>query len=286
MANIIDCVEIAGSIKNSFIDQYDKIRGFAPRPPSIALISVGDDWSAKCYLRSIAKQFKKANFHAFKHELEKYITIHEIESIISSCNQSEKIDSILLIKPISKHIDADKVCSLIRTDKDVDNLNPQNNGQSQLIARKTLSCVASAVITILDTVFSDLCGLTITLVGSSNLIGKPLALELLNRGCTVIVCNVFTQNLIECTKIADVVITAAGKPGLIRGEMIKQNATIIDVGVNQLEDTIVGDVDYDSIYKKAKYMTTVPDGVGVITQAILLKSTFAAWAEHHHFSIS
>jgi methenyltetrahydrofolate cyclohydrolase (EC 3.5.4.9)/5,10-methylenetetrahydrofolate dehydrogenase (NADP+) (EC 1.5.1.5) len=199
-------------------------------------------------------------------------------SEVKRLNNDNKIDGILVQLPLPSHLDANQVTEAISPNKDVDGFHSENIGKLMQNKAFLRPCTPKGVMTMLATTDIDLVGKDCVVVGASNIVGRPMAMELLNAGATVTICNSKTQNLSDKIKQADVVVVAIGKPKMIQGDWIKQGATVIDVGINRLNDgSLSGDVDFDSAQDKAVWITPVPGGVGPMTIATLLENTLTAY---------
>jgi len=202
--------------------------------------------------------------------------------LIDDLNKDASIDGILVQFPLPDHIDADKVTEQIRPDKDVDGFHPYNIGRLALRRPSLRSCTPRGVITLLEHTGEVFYGRQAVIVGASNIVGRPMGLELLLAGCTVTTCHRFTENLAGHVAQADILVVAVGKPGVVSGSWVKPGATVIDVGINRLEDgSLVGDIEFDSARERAAWITPVPGGVGPMTVATLLENTLYAAEELH-----
>ena len=203
-------------------------------------------------------------------------------SLIDSLNDDPTIDGILVQLPLPAHIEDSKVIERIRPDKDVDGFHPYNVGRLAQRIPVLRSCTPMGIMTLIKSTGVDTYGLDAVVVGASNIVGRPMTLELLLAGCTTTTCHRFTKNLEQKIRIADLVVVAVGKPGFIPGEWIKPGAIVIDVGINRLDNgTLVGDVQYDVAAQNASFITPVPGGVGPMTIASLLENTLYAAEQYH-----
>ncbi|OES64432.1 bifunctional methylenetetrahydrofolate dehydrogenase/methenyltetrahydrofolate cyclohydrolase, partial [Pseudomonas aeruginosa] len=203
-------------------------------------------------------------------------------ALIDRLNDDPAIDGILVQLPLPAHLDASLLLERIHPDKDVDGFHPYNIGRLAQRMPLLRPCTPKGIMTLLASTGADLYGMDAVVVGASNIVGRPMALELLLGGCTVTVTHRFTRDLAAHVSRADLVVVAAGKPGLVKGEWIKEGAIVIDVGINrQADGRLVGDVEYDVAARRASWITPVPGGVGPMTRACLLENTLHA-AEHLH----
>lgn len=277
-AKIINCKKLSDQIMDELKADYASFAFLQARAPTIALLTVGQSAPTLSYINSIVKSCDKLGFHCLNTSLDASISAVDLKNTILHLNNDTEIDSLLLGQPLPEHLRSYKLERLISIVKDVDACHPFNIGK---LAQGTLSikpCTPHAIMKILHSIKPNLTGLCATVVGASSLVGKPIALELINANCTVCVCHLYTEDLAPYVHNADIVISAAGKAGLIQGEWIKKGAIVIDAGINETEDHhIVGDVDFKGASKHADYITQVPHGVGLVTQAILMQNIYQAW---------
>jgi len=245
--------------------------------PGLAVIIVGNDVASKIYVNNKKKACEEVGINSEVYELEEKISQKELLKLIEKLNQDKNVHGILVQLPLPEHIDKDKIILAIDPKKDVDCFHPENIGKVFLELPEILPCTPAGIMEILKEYDIEVTGKNIVIVGSSNIVGKPLAIMMINAGATVTVCNLETKNLKkECLK-ADILVTAAGKAGLIKADMIKQEAVVIDVGMNRgLENKLAGDVDFQAVSKIAGAITPVPGGVGPMTIVELLKNTLRA----------
>lgn len=276
MATIIDGKELAKKTRANLKIESDKLkeRGITPK---LAVILVGDDPASKVYVRNKNKACQEVGVDFEEHILEENITQKQLIELIERLNQDETIHGILLQSPIPKHLDIDEAFRTISPEKDVDGFNPVNVGKLCINQDTFISCTPYGIMKMFEEYKIDLTGKKVTIIGRSNIVGKPLALCCLNKNATITVCHSKTKDLSEHTKNADIVIAAIGKSKYITADMIKQGAVVIDVGINRGEDgKLTGDVDFESVEKKASYITPVPGGVGPMTIAMLMNNVIKA----------
>lgn len=281
-AQIIDGKSISETVRQEVALAVQKRLEQGKRAPGLAVILVGDNPASRVYVRNKTEACAKVGFKSESRLLPESTTQEELEAIIRQLNDDPAIDGILLQLPLPAHLDAAPLLELIRPDKDVDGFHPYNVGR--LAQRDPLlrPCTPKGIMRLLASVGIDPKGLNATIVGASNIVGRPMALELLLAGATVTVTHRFTQDLPLHLRNADIVIAAAGKPGLVKGEWIKPGAVVIDVGINRLPDgKLTGDVEFETARERASWITPVPGGVGPMTVACLLENTLFA-AEHLH----
>ena len=271
---IIDGKKIAKDLRASIIDKV----GVLDRAPGLAVILVGDDPASAVYVRNKNNACKEVGFYSEKINKPASITQAELLTEIERLNDDDDIDGILVQLPLPAHLDANEVIEAINPAKDVDGFHSENIGKLMQNKSFLRPCTPKGVMTILATIGIDLVGKNCVVVGASNIVGRPMAMELLNARATVTICNSKTQDLSEKVKQADVVVVAVGIPKMIQGDWIKEGAIVIDVGINRLDSgKLVGDVDFDSAKDKAAWITPVPGGVGPMTIATLLENTLTAY---------
>ena len=235
---------------------------------------VGDDPASSIYVRNKRAACEECGFVSVSHDLPHSATQTELVHLIERLNSDATIDGILVQVPLPEHIDERAVIEAISPDKDVDGFHPYNVGRLALRHPLMRPCTPLGVIRMLDRCGLSTKGLHAVVVGASNLVGRPMALELLLDGATVTVCHRFTKGLREHVERADLLVVAVGKPGLIPGEWVKPGAIVVDVGINRMPDgKLVGDVQFDAARERASWITPVPGGVGPMTVAILMKNT-------------
>ena len=252
-----------------------KKEGYAP--PGLAVILVGDDPASHIYVRNKRQACEEVGIQSFYHPLPSSIEENELVDLIKTLNQKPEVNGILLQLPLPSHINSDILLEIIHPDKDVDGFHPYNLGR--LAQRRPLlrPCTPYGIMMMLDNIQQIYKNHHAVVVGASNIVGRPMALELLLAGCTISVCHRFTKDLKHFVQQADILVSATGNPELIKGEWIKPGSTVIDVGINRLPDgSIRGDIEFDTAKEKAAWITPVPGGVGPMTTATLLKNTLIA----------
>ncbi|MBI5451441.1 MAG: bifunctional methylenetetrahydrofolate dehydrogenase/methenyltetrahydrofolate cyclohydrolase FolD [Gammaproteobacteria bacterium] len=281
-ARIIDGKAIAAGIQATIRQRVTERQMQGLRPPGLAVILIGDNPASEVYVRNKKLACEKAGLlsRAFHHPAT--ITETALLTLIDQLNDDPVIDGILVQLPLPAHIDSERVIERIHPDKDVDGFHPYNVGRLALRLPLLRPCTPYGVMMLLESTGQDVRGLDAVIVGASNIVGRPMALELMLAGCTVTVCHRFTGELAAKVARADIVVVAVGKPGIVRGEWIKPGAIVIDVGINRLADgKLVGDVDYDHAAQRAGWITPVPGGVGPMTIAMLLQNTLYAAEKLH-----
>jgi len=255
-----------------------EISGFK-KPPVLASIVVGENPGSLAYVKSQEKAAISLGIDYRLHKFPENVSEKELTDFISRLNEDKEINGIILQRPLPHYIDYRQMISLVCASKDIEGMHPSNMGG--LISGKNAiyACTASAVMELLNSTGVNLCGKETVLVGASEIVGKPLALLLLEKLATVTVCHIGTSQagkLKEHVKKADLLIVAVGKPGVVKSEWIKKGAFVIDVGINRLNGSIVGDLDFKTAEKRASFITPVPGGVGPLTAVILMRNLIQA----------
>ena len=271
-AKIIDGKEIAEKI---LIDLKSKIKNMEEKP-GLALVLVGDNPASEIYVSSKEKTFSEVEGYCERHNIDKGIDELELLGLVTRLNNNPKIHGILVQLPLPKQIDENLITNSILPHKDVDGFTSVNLGH--LFAGNPMlePATARAVMKLIDSTGINLEGKNAVVVGRSNIVGKPVAMMLLEKNASVTICHSRTKNLAEFTKKADVLVVAVGKPRLVAKDMVKQGAVVIDVGINRVNGKIVGDVDFESVKEIAGFITPVPGGVGPMTIAMLMENTLKA----------
>lgn len=241
--------------------------------PGLAVIIVGNNPASETYVNSKEKTAEKLGIYSLKYELEKTASEKELLDVIEDLNSNDKIHGILVQLPLPDHIDSKKILHSISVDKDVDGFHPENIGKMTVGDKAFLPCTPNGVIKILEHENVAIAGKHAVIIGRSNIVGKPMATLLLERDATVSICHSKTKNMSEITKSADIIVVAVGKPNFVKPEMIKESAIVIDVGINRVDEKLVGDVDFEQVKEKASLITPVPGGVGPMTIAMLMYNT-------------
>ncbi len=275
MATIIDGKELSKKIRGQVKEEVESLnkKGIYPK---LAVIMVGEDPASKVYVRNKSKACNEAGIEYEEFILNENIEMDELLSVIEKLNNRKDIHGILLQSPIPKQLDIYKAFEAIDAKKDVDGFNPINIGKLELNRETFISCTPHGVIKMLEEYNINLKGANVVVLGRSNIVGKPLVQCLLNKDATVTICHSKTKNIEEITQNADILISAIGKPKFVTANIVKENAVVIDVGINRLETGLVGDVDFEEVSKKASYITPVPGGVGPMTIAMLLHNVVIA----------
>ena len=277
MAKIIDGKAISAAIRAELkeeTEQFAKANGFRP---GLAVIIVGEDPASQVYVRNKRKACEEVGFYSEAYELPANTTQGELNELVDKLNANDKIHGILCQLPLPKHLDENEVIMRIDPKKDVDAFHPENVGKIMIGDYAFLPCTPAGVMALLERSNIDICGKECVVVGRSNIVGKPQAMLLLHANGTVTVCHSRTRNLSEVCRRADILVAAIGKADFFTGDMIKDGAVVIDVGMNRRADgKLTGDVDFESVAPKASYITPVPGGVGPMTITMLMKNTLTA----------
>ena len=274
--NIIDGKEIAKNLRSKIAEEVSTFE----RPPGLAVILVGEDPASAVYVRNKELACKQAGFFSDKIIKSENITEEQLLEEVERLNNNPQIDGILVQLPLPKHIDANKVIEHISPLKDVDGFHSENIGKLMQNKSHLRPCTPKGVMTMLESIDCQIEGMNCVVIGASNIVGRPMAMELLNARGTVTICNSKTKDLPGKVREADIVVVGVGIPKMVKGDWVKEGAVVIDVGINRLEDgSLVGDVDYDAIKDTAGAITPVPGGVGPVTIATLLENTLIAYKQ-------
>lgn len=273
-AKIIDGKAIAAEVRQNVKQRVDHRLANGERAPGLAVVLVGSDPASQVYVNNKRKSCAEVGFVSKSFDLPTDTSQKDLLDVIGQLNNDDEIDGILVQLPLPQHIDAEVVVEQIHPDKDVDGFHPYNVGRLAQRIPQLRPCTPYGVMTLLEHTGEDIRGMEAVIVGASNIVGRPMGLELLLAGCTVTTCHRFTKNLENHVRRADLVVVAVGKPNFIPGDWIKPGAIVIDVGINRLESgKLAGDVEYESAAQNAGWITPVPGGVGPMTIATLLQNT-------------
>jgi len=276
-ANIIDGKAVAENLLKQLKQDIDSRSKEGVRNPSLAVILVGSDPASSIYVRNKRLACEKIGVKSIAYDLPNETSEKELIALIETLNNDVNIDGILVQAPLPAHIHNDVIFETISPHKDVDGFHPKNIGLLAIRQPQLRSCTPFGVMKLIEATKLPTRGLDAIVVGASNHVGRPMALELLLAGCTVTLCHRYTQHLQQKIELADIVVAAVGRPGMIKGSWIKPGAIVIDIGINRLEDgKIVGDVEFDIAKTRASFITPVPGGVGPMTVATLMENTLLA----------
>ena len=281
-ARIIDGKTIAQTIRSEVAEKVKQRIKIGKRAPGLAVILVGDNPASQIYVASKRKACDEVGFISRSYDLPDTTSEAELLNLIDTLNEYKTIYGILVQLPLPAGIDNVKVLERIHPDKDVDGFHPYNIGRLCQRAPKLRPCTPRGIVTLLERCNIPMNGLNAVIIGASNIVGRPMSLELLLAGCTTTVTHRFTKDLRFHVEHADLVVVAVGKPNFIPGEWIKPGAIVIDVGINRLENgKVVGDVDFAQASQRAGWISPVPGGVGPMTVATLIQNTLQACEEYH-----
>ena len=277
-AQILDGKAVGEDIKQGLAREVESLLQGGGRRPGLAVVLVGENPASQVYVRNKRNSCAKAGFHSELHELPADTPQAELLGLVDSLNARDEIDGILVQLPLPSHIDEETVIERIQPEKDVDGFHPYTVGRLVLRMPTLRPCTPRGVMTLLERTGQKLEGLDAVIIGQSNIVGRPMALELLMARCTITVCHSRTKDLEDKIRGADIVVAAVGRPNFVQGDWIKEGALVIDVGINRLEDgTLCGYVDFDAAKERAGWITPVPGGVGPMTVATLLQNTLQAY---------
>jgi len=276
-ARIIDGNKIAQQLRAEIKARVDARLRQGQRAPGLAVLKVGSDPASEVYVRNKRRACEEVGFRSFADDLAADITEAELLGRIDALNRDPAVDGILVQLPLPAHINSEAVIERIHPDKDVDGFHPYNIGRLASRMPRLRSCTPYGVMRLIATTGVKLEGSEAVIIGASNHVGRPMALELLMEGSTVTVCHRYTRDLAQHVHRADIVVVAVGRPGIVKGDWIKPGSVVIDIGINRLADgKLVGDVEFESASTRAAWITPVPGGVGPMTVAMLLENTFTA----------
>lgn len=276
-ANIIDGKAVAENLLQDLKKEIDVRSKKGIRNPSLAVILIGSNPASSIYVRNKRLACEKIGVKSIAYDLPNETSEKELLTLIQSLNNDNSIDGILVQSPLPSHINNDVIFENISPLKDVDGFHPKNIGLLAIKQPQLRSCTPYGVMKLIKATQLAIQGLDAIVVGSSNHVGRPMALELLLGGCTVTICNRYTQKLQQKIELADIVVAAAGIPDMIKGSWIKPGAIAIDIGINRLESgKIIGDIEFDVAKTRAGFITPVPGGVGPMTVATLMENTLLA----------
>ncbi len=271
---LIDGKSLAQKVQENVAKEVEELKQVKNIVPGLAVLLIGDDPASHAYVNMKAKACEKVGFYSITHNMPDTISQDEIIATIEMMNANPRIDGILVQLPLPKHIDTDKILEVIDPKKDVDGFHAYNVGRLVTGLDSFVACTPLGVMKMFEEYEIDLEGKDVCVVGASNIVGKPMASLLLNANATVTITHIFTKDLKSHTSKADIVVVGVGVPELIKEDMVKEGAIVIDIGINRLENgSLVGDVDFRNVAPKCSYITPVPGGVGPMTIAMLLSNT-------------
>lgn len=279
-ATIISGTELSKNIKSDIAQVIASYRQQGFRAPGLAVILVGADPASQIYVNSKRKTCEELGIHSQSYDLPNSISEDELLLLIDKLNQDPEVDGILVQLPLPEQINSTAVIERIDPRKDVDGFHPYNVGRLCQREPTLRACTPYGVMQLLQKTGIEIRGKHAVIVGASNIVGRPMSLELLLAGATVTVTHRFTEDLAHHVRQADILVVAVGQPCLIQGEWIKQGAVVIDVGINRINGKLVGDVEFEKAKENASYITPVPGGVGPMTVAMLMSNTLYAYERY------
>jgi len=274
---IIDGKMVASKIKENIAAEVKTLKQKTGKTPGLAVVLVGNDPASAVYVRNKNKTCENLGFHSFENILPADTSESKLLGLIHELNIDDRVNGILVQLPLPDQISSNKILEAINPKKDVDGFHLENVGRLVTGNATFKPCTPEGIIQLLDHYEVNIEGKHAVILGRSNIVGKPISLLLLERNATVTICHSKTENLSAITKSADILIAAIGKPNFVTEDMIKDNTIIIDVGINRVDNKLIGDVDYQSVSKKASLITPVPGGVGPMTIAILMANTLQSF---------
>ncbi|MEA1916683.1 MAG: bifunctional methylenetetrahydrofolate dehydrogenase/methenyltetrahydrofolate cyclohydrolase FolD [Campylobacterota bacterium] len=278
---LLDGKKLAQKIETSLIDEVKELKAAHKRTAGLAVVLVGHDAASAAYVNMKKRACDRVGLYSVAHEMPEDISQEMLEDTIVMMNDNPNLDGILIQLPLPSHIDTTKILELVAPSKDVDGFHPYNVGRLSTGLDGFVPCTPLGVMELLKEYDIDVQGKNVVVVGASNIVGKPLASLMLNQNATVEICHIYTDDLKAHTLRADVVCVGAGVINLIKEDMLKDGAVVIDIGINRAKSgKLVGDVDYENASSKCSYITPVPGGVGPMTIAMLLKNTLKAAQLH------
>ena len=281
-ATVLDGKKLAAELKAALQERVARLTSAGCRPPGLAVILVGADPASQVYVGAKRRSCDEIGFKSVAYDLPDTTSQHEVLTLIQDLNDDPTIDGILVQSPLPDQIDEQAVIETIRPDKDVDGFHPYNVGRLVVRIPTLESCTPKGVMTLLKSTGQNVRGKHAVVVGASNHVGRPMAMELLLAGCTITVCHRFTEDLASHVGQADILVVAVGRRDIVDANWIKPGATVIDVGINRQGDgKLKGDLDFDIAAERAAYITPVPGGVGPMTVASLMENTFIAATRLH-----
>ena len=277
MAQIIDGKKISRQVREEIAAEVVKFKEKYNCAPGLAVVIVGNDPASQVYVRNKKRGCEEVGFYSESYELSENTTQEELIALVEKLNNDDKIHGILVQLPLPKHLNETEVLLKIKPEKDVDAFHPYNVGKIMIGNHDLLPCTPAGVMVLLEKSGIDVTGKKCVVIGRSNIVGKPMAMLLLHANGTVTICHSKTQNLADICREADILVASIGKPEFVKGDMVKEGAVVIDVGINRIDSgKLVGDVCFAEVEPRVSYITPVPGGVGPMTITMLLKNTLTA----------
>ncbi len=273
MTQIIDGKLVSSVFRAEMKEEFEKIKSKTGKDVGLAVVLVGNDPASAIYVRNKIKACEEVGVKSYAYKLDENTQEEELATLITELNNDDNIQGILVQLPLPKHINSERIVGMVKDEKDVDGFSESNVGKLVLGKPCFRSCTPAGVMKLLEYYGIEISGKRAVVVGRSNIVGKPMAMMLLEKNATVTICHSKTQNIAEITKEADILVAAVGRAHFISADMVKEGAVVIDVGMNKLDGKTVGDVDFASVSPKASYITPVPGGVGPMTITMLMANT-------------
>jgi len=277
MAKIINGKEVSASVKAAVASETAQLKDDKGLKVGLAVVIVGNNPASRVYVNNKKKACEEVGFQSFEYALDESTTEEQLLDLVNVLNRDNRVNGILVQLPLPAHINETAVINAISPEKDVDAFHPVNVGKIMIGEYSFLPCTPAVVMELIASTGTEIAGKSCVVIGRSNIVGKPMAMLLLHKSGTVTICHSKTQNLKEICLGADILVVAVGRANFVTGDMIKEGAVVIDVGMNRLENgKLCGDVEFESAEKKASYITPVPGGVGPMTISMLMKNTLTA----------
>lgn len=280
-AQLLDGKAVAHEMRKQMAEAIQNLQARYGRRPGLAVILIGEDPASQIYVRNKKRACASLGIESFSFTLPEHTSQQHLLGLVAELNAKPQVDGILVQLPLPSHIRAETIIEAIEPHKDVDGFHPYNIGRLAARIPCMRPCTSYGCMKLIETTGVDLHGMEACVVGASNIVGRPMALELLLAGATVTVVHRFTRDIATHIKRSDIVVSAVGKPGLVKGSWIKPGAIVLDVGINRLPDgSLCGDVEFDEARKRAAWITPVPGGVGPMTITMLMANTITAFRNH------
>ena len=276
---LIDGKKVSAEVRNRLAEETKILKEKTGKEPGLATVLVGDDPASAVYVRNKNKTCRELGFQSFENQLSSDTTEEQLLNLIHGLNSNPNVHGILVQLPLPDQIDSEKILQAIDPNKDVDGFHPVNVGKLVVGNALLTPCTPTGIIKLLDYYEIDISGKHAVILGRSNIVGKPLAMLLLQRNATITICHSRTKNLEEITRSADILVAAIGRANFVTENMVSKGAIVIDVGINRVDGKLTGDINFETVSKKASYITPVPGGVGPMTIALLMENTLKAFKE-------
>lgn len=276
MAQIIDGKLVSKEFRAEMREKFEMIKAKTGKEVGLAVVLVGDDPASAIYVRNKIKACEEVGVKSYAYRLDKDTKEEDLADLVMKLNNDDNVQGILVQLPLPKHINSERIVGMVADEKDVDGFSEKNVGRLVLGKSCFRSCTPAGVMKLLEYYGIDVSGKRAVVIGRSNIVGKPMAMMLLEKNATVTICHSKTENIAEVTKQADILVAAVGRAHFVAADMVKEGAVVIDVGMNKLDGVTVGDVDFETVSKKASFITPVPGGVGPMTITMLMANTLKA----------